>query len=190
MNYFEVKERLDGLIEFRTLYHEYSGFTNRETNVPAQAIRQKLEPLAIQTVDSLRRVGLGSVVTQDAPSRGGRKVRINLIKAIFRDRVIRHYSLDDRSPLEILDRGIVRYRSMLWKTKVQLLNPIFWLYHFLGFVAKLPIYICRMAGYDTEKAERLTSVRLYVIVFQIAVFFLLIRWSGLVTLIRFDILFR
>jgi hypothetical protein len=77
MSYFEVKERLENLTEFRNLYADYASFTNKPNNVPAQMVRQKMEPLVPMTVDSLRRVGLGHMVTHDAPVRGGRKVRIN-----------------------------------------------------------------------------------------------------------------
>lgn len=92
MNYFEVKDRLESLLRFRTLYVEYIGFTNREENPAARIIRQKMEPLAPITVESLRQVGLGGMVTRDAPAHGGRKIRINLIKAIFRDLIIRRFT--------------------------------------------------------------------------------------------------
>ena len=188
MNYFEVKERLDSLKEFRALYREYIEFTNRETNVPAQMTRKKMEPLTALTVDSLKKVGLGSMITRDAPVKGGRKVKINLIRAIFRDHLVRHFSLDDKAPLELLDEGIVKYQSLLWKQKVQLFNPLFWLYHFVGFIAWLPLLIAKKAGYDTTDAEKLAVVKLYVLVFQLAVFYLLLEWSGTIALIRFDIL--
>ncbi|MBN1212319.1 MAG: hypothetical protein JXA92_07050 [candidate division Zixibacteria bacterium] len=188
MNYFEVKERLDNLEEFRQLYGEYSQFTNREKNVAAQMTRQKLEPLVALAVDSLRRVGLGGMITHDAPVRGGRRVRINLIKAIFRDDLIRQFSLDDNTPLELLDKGVIKYRSLLWREKVQLFNPLFWFFHFIGFLALLPFHILKKAGYDTENVQKLGVVRLFVLLFQLAVFYLLLELSGTIALIRFDIL--
>ena len=75
---------------------------------------QKLEPMAALTVDSLRRVGLGSMITHDAPAKGGKKVRINIIKAIFRPHLVRHFSLEDSDVLKLLDRGIVKYRIRVW----------------------------------------------------------------------------
>jgi len=188
MTYFEVKDRLDNLVGFRDLYREYIDFTNRENNIPALMVRKKMEPLADLAVDSLKRVKLGGLVTRDAPVRGGRKIRINLIKAIFRDHIIRRFSLDEKTPIEIIDRGIIEYRKLLWFQRIQLFNPVFWLYHVSGFMAELPILICRRAGYDTRKAEELTSVRFYMILFQIAFFYVVIKWSGLIDWIRFDIL--
>ncbi|MFZ5980513.1 MAG: hypothetical protein ACOYVF_07750 [Candidatus Zixiibacteriota bacterium] len=188
MNYFEVKGRLDSLKEFRALYREYIDFTNRETNLPAQMTRKKMEPLTAITVDSLDRVGLGSLITRDAPVKGGRKIKINLIRAIFRDHLIRHFSLDDKTPLELLDKGIVKYQRLLWKEKVQLFNPFFWLYHYVGYLALLPLLILKKAGYDTSDAEKLAIVKVYIIIFQLAVFYLLLEWSGTIALIRFDIL--
>jgi len=188
MNYFEVKQRLEKILEFRALYREYIDFTNRENNVPAQMTRKKMEPLTAITVDSLNQVELGSMITRDAPVKGGKKVKINLIRAIFRDQLIHHFSLEDKAPLELLDKGIVKYQSLLWRQKVQLFNPLFWLYHFVGYLAWLPLLILKKAGYDTSDAEKLAVVKLYVIVFQLAVFYLLLEWSGTIALIRFDIL--
>lgn len=188
MNYFEIRNRLANLEELRALYKEYISFTNRETNVPAQAVRTKMEPMAVLAIDSLRRVGLGSMVTRDAESRGGRKVRINLIKAIFRDHVVRRFDVRDNEVLTLLDRGIASYKSRLWKQQINLLNPLFWLYQFGALLADLPFMIFRSAGYDTEKAEKLTSARLLRLVVQLAFFAVLIKWSGLFDLIRFDIL--
>ena len=63
MDYFEIRGRLNNLVEFRRLYSEYIGLTNRERNLAAQLVRQKLEPLARLTVDSLLQVKLGALVT-------------------------------------------------------------------------------------------------------------------------------
>lgn len=188
MNYFEIRNRLANLEELRSLYREYISFTNRETNVPAQAIRTKMEPMAVLAIDSLRRVGLGSMVTRDAESRGGRKVRINLVKAIFRDHVVRRYDVRDNEVLTLLDRGIASYKSRLWKQQINLLNPLYWLYQIGTLLADLPFMIFRSAGYDTEKAEQLISARLFRLVVQLVFFAVIIKWSGLFDLIRFDIL--
>jgi hypothetical protein len=82
MTYFEVKERLNSLIRFRKLYVEYVKFTNRESNPAAQMVRARMEPLTTLTVDSLKRVGLGSMLTRAAPARGGKTMKINLIRCL------------------------------------------------------------------------------------------------------------
>jgi len=188
MNFFEVRDRLANLTEFRALCREYFSFTNRERNVPAQMVREKMRPLATIVVDSLRQVDLGGMVTRDAPVAGGRKVRINLIKAIFRDNVVHQFNLDDHTPLEILEASIIKYKRLLWQQKIQLFNPLFWLFHFVGYLAQLPLLVCRRAGYDTQKAEQLTSVRVYQILFQLAFFYVIARWSGFLDWIWFDII--
>lgn len=188
MTYFEVKDRLKYLTRFRDYYAEYIDFTNRPRNVPAQMIRQKMEPLVPMTVESLKKVGLGRLITRDAPVRGGRKVRINLIKAVFRDTVIKRFSVHDREPLEILDKGVLEYRNRLWRQRVQLFNPLFWLFYFGLFLARLPILIFRSAGYDTTQAEELASVRFYLVAFQILYFYLIADAVGLIDWLRFDII--
>ncbi|MEE8578279.1 MAG: hypothetical protein V3T31_13585 [candidate division Zixibacteria bacterium] len=188
MLYFEVRGRLNTLLKFRQVYKEYSDFTNKENNLPAQMLRERLEPSAAMTVDSLRKVGLGTVVTRDAPNKGGRRIRVNLIKAIFRDHIWRHFHLEDGDVLNLLDKGIVRYRAQLWRQRFNLFNPLFWLYSIGGFMADLPLLICRKAGYSTDHAESLVSVRLFRLAVQICFFFAAFKYSGLIDFVRFDIL--
>jgi len=188
MTYFEVKDRLNCLQRFRDLYIEYINFTNRPQNVPAQMVRQKMEPMMLMVVESLKKVDLGHLITREAPSDGGRKIRVNLIKAIFRDEIIRRFSVKDKEPLEILDHGLLAYRNLLWRQRLQLFNPIYWLYHFGDFLAHLPILIFRSAGYDTSKAERLASVKFYLVAFQILYFYLIADSIGFIEWLRFDII--
>lgn len=188
MTYFEVRNRLSNLEQFRELYREYSGFTNRESNLPAQSVRTRMEPLAALATDSLKRVGLGSMVTRDAETRGGRKIRVNLVKAIFRDHVVRTFDVRDAEVLGLLDRGIAAYKSRLWKQQINLFNPLFWIYQIGVFLADLPFLVFRAAGYDTDHAEHLTSARIYRLLVQVLFFGALIKWSGLLDWIRFDIL--
>lgn len=180
MTYFEVKERLDMLLKFRLLYTEYLEFTNRFANPAAKIVRDKMEPLAAMTVDSLRRVKLGSMLTRSAPSRGGRKIRINLIRAIFRARVIRDYNLDDRAPMKILDTGIVKYRTRLWRQKIQLFNPLFWLFQVTAYLALLPVNMLRKSGYDVMENDQAPLVRILVLLFQVVCFYVLFKSIGLI----------
>jgi hypothetical protein len=190
MIYFEVKERLTCLLEFRRLYTEYLRFTNRYSNQAAQLVRAKMEPLAAMTVDSLRCVKLGSMLTKAAPARGGRTMKINLIRAIFRDNVIREYNLDERAPLRILDTGIVKYRTRLWRQKIQLFNPFFWLFQMTAFLAALPLHILRRAGYDTGRAEKTSVIRVYVASFQFVCLYVVFNWLGLIDWFQFYLLAR
>jgi hypothetical protein len=187
MTYFEIRGRLEHLLEFRRLYHEYAEFTNKENNLPAQLLLSRLEPMVSLTVNSLRQVGLGTVVTRDAPSKGGRRIRVNIIKAIFRPLVVRHFSIEDSEILSLLDRGLVKYRIRLWQQRLQLLNPLFWLYQIIAFAADLPLWIFRAAGYTTEHIEKAAPTRVYKVAVQILLFAALLHWSGVFTWIRFDI---
>jgi len=180
MTYFEVRERLKNLEEFRSLYREYIEFFNREKNPAAKVVRKKMLPLTAMTVDSLKRLDLGSTVTRDAPLRGGKKVRINLIKAIFRDHIIRRYKLDDQTPLEIIDRGIARYRVYLLREKIQLFNPFYWLYLFSEFVARIPFLMARKAGIEIHDADKSNIYGIITIIMQLIIFYLTFEAVGLI----------
>jgi hypothetical protein len=176
MTYFEIRERLDCLIQFRNLFREYIQFPNRENNKAAQVVREKMEPLLGSVVDSLKRVNLGSTITREAPTRGGHNLRINLIRAIFREHLISRFMLDDATPMKILDSGISRYKSRLWKERVQLFNPLFWLYHFSEFLARIPVMLMEKAGCDIRQAEKSKGFRFYIVLVQLSIFYLLFRW--------------
>ncbi len=175
MTYFEIRERLTCLTQFRNLFKEYIQFPNRENNKAAQIVREKMEPLLSLTVDSLKRVRLGSTVTRDAPVRGGHKLRINLIRAIFREHLIRRFMLNDETPMKILDSGIARYKARLWRERVQLFNPLFWLYHFSEFLARLPILFLSKVGCDTRQTEKSKGFRFYIVLVQLSIFYLAFR---------------
>lgn len=188
MTYFEIRNRLEALSRFRLLCRDYAEFTERDDNPAARIVREKMEPLLPLVLDSLRRVGLGATVTRDAPARGGRKVRVNIIKAIFREQVRKRYSLDWRAPLSVLDNGIAVYQTRLWRALVQLFNPFFWLYHFTAFVAALPLLVLGQTGVDTEHIQLSAAYRFYLVVFQLVVTAGLLYWTGVLTWFRFDIL--
>lgn len=180
MTYFEVKERLNVLVEFRRLYTEYVEFTNRFANPAAKIVRDKMEPLAAMTVDSLKQIKLGSMLTRTAPSRGGRKIKINLIRAIFRVKVIRDFNLDDRAPMKLLDSGIVKYRTRLWRQKIQLFNPLFWFLQLTAYLALLPVNMLHKSGYDVMANDQAPLVRILVLLFQVICFYVLFKSTGLI----------
>lgn len=179
MTYFEVQERLECLEQFYELFKEYIEFTNREKNPAADIIRNKMQPLISLTVDSLRRVNLGTTVLRDAPARGGLRLRINLIRAMFREHLVDRFQLDDETPMRILENGIARYKARLWRERVQLFNPLFWLYHFADFLARIPIMMMAKAGHDTTSAENSRELKIYIVLVQLIVFYLAFRWIGL-----------
>jgi hypothetical protein len=56
------------------------------------------------------------------------------------------------------------------------------------WTARLPITVCRAAGYDTSKAERAAAVKLYVLLFQVGFYFMLAKSVGLFSWLRADII--
>ncbi len=188
MDYFEARDRLGGLIEFRKLYKEYISFTNRENNIPAQIIKDKLEPLLPMTVDSLNRAGLGALVARNAPTLGGKTVKVNIMRAIFRQNIIDRFRLEDNEPLRALDKGIMVYQTRLWKRRMNLFNPFFWLHNFIAYIAQHPLLILRRSGFDPVEAEKSPVIRVYMVLFQSFIYFLILKWIGLIDWIWFDIL--
>jgi hypothetical protein len=87
-----------------------------------------------------------------------------------------------------LDNAILKYRKKLWVQRIQLFNPLFWLFHFIAFVARLPFYAASKAGFDTTEAEESPLVRTYLFLFQVACYVGLAHALGVIDWLRFDIL--
>ena len=156
----------------------------------AKMIKDKLEPLVPLTVDSLNRANLGSMMSRMEPTLGGKKVKVNIIRAIFRDKIKERFRLEDGEPLWALDKGIAVYQSRLWRSRIQLFNPIFWLHNFIAYIAQHPLLILRRSGYDVIEAEKSPVIRAYILIFQLTAYFFILKWLGVVDWIWFDILGR
>ncbi len=180
LTYFEIQDRIENLQQFRSLYRDYLKYPDRLTNDNAIRVREQMHGLAPLTVDSLKRVGLGRIATRTAKTRGDRPVQINVIKALFRDNIIQDFQIDDETPIKLIDRAILAWQQKMWRQKLQLFNPLFWLYHFFGFLAELPISLLRRARYDTSRFDEHPAVKAYVLLVQLLLFWVFFEAVGLV----------
>lgn len=178
MNYFEVRERLETLKKMRRLYKEYLSFTNRFENPAAQIVAHQMRPLVAMTIDSLKHAGVGSVVTHDAPAKGGKRYKINIIKAIFRESLTRNFSLEEDAPTEAIEAAIAKYRILLIRSRIQLFNPIFWLVQFVGYGISFPFYIMQKCGFDTAEFEKTSVGRMIKIIIALAMLYITSEASG------------
>ena len=183
MNYFEVTKRLATLRSFKKLYADYISFTNRFENPAAQILLRQMRPLVPMTIDSLRRVHIGTIIMQDAPARGGKKYKINMIKAIFRESLIKHFHLDDESPLQAVEAAVIKYETLQSRSLVQLFNPLFWIMEFVGYVAEIPFIILDKSGISTAEFKKTAAARLFKIVVILALLILIAEILGLRALI-------
>ncbi len=181
MNYFEISKRLSTLKSFKKLYTDYISFTNRSQNPAAQIQLNKMRPLVPMTIDSLKEVRIGTIITQDAPARGGKKFKINMIKAIFRDSLIRHFNLDDNEPLYAVEAAIVKYETLQSRAFIQLFNPFFWIVEFVSYIAEIPFIILEKAGIDLVEFRKTSVARLFKILVSIGLLLLIAEFFGVVT---------
>lgn len=178
MNYFETKKRLATLKQFKKLYEEYISFTNRFDNPAAEIVLNKMRPLAPMTIDSLKKVRIGTIVTTDAPARGGKKYKINMIKAIFRESLIRHFNLDEKEPLCAIEAAVVKYETLKSRAFVQLFNPFFWVIEFVAYVAEIPFIILERAGIEILEFRKTSAAKLFKICIMVSLLFVLAETTG------------
>jgi hypothetical protein len=173
MNFFEISQRLREMERFRVLYKEFLSFTNRYSNPAARIVLSQLRPLAPVMIESLKQAGIGTIVARDAPSRGGKKYRINIIKAIFRQSLVEQFHIDDSETLAATEAAIAKYRVMRSRAMLQLFNPFFWLLVMLDFLAAAPFAVLRQCGFseatDFEKSGAGKFIKLVLTLAMIAV---------------------
>jgi hypothetical protein len=186
MNYFEARERLDALVRYRRQYVDFIAFTNRDRNVAALTVKSRLLEEQPFVLESLGKVNCGYLKTTDIPSEGGKALKINVVKAVFRDDLVHKYDLRDDTPLDELDRAISLYRNIRWREQLHLWNPLFWIHYFTSYVARLPFRVLESAGYDVAGVEQSAFTRGYVVVMQLICAFVILRHTGILALIWFD----
>ncbi|MEZ5358492.1 MAG: hypothetical protein R3F48_06635 [Candidatus Zixiibacteriota bacterium] len=178
MNYFEIVKRLSTLKKFKKLYAEYISFTNRFENPAALIVLNKMRPLAPMTIDSLREVRIGTLITTDAPARGGKKYKINMIKAIFRESLIRHFNLNDQEPLCAIEAAIVKFETLKSRAFIQLFNPFFWIIEFVAYAAEIPFLILERAGIDILEFRKTAAAKFFKICIMVCLLIVLAETTG------------
>ena len=179
MNYFEVRQRLDVLRKFQKLYKDYISFTNRSDNPAAQLLLGKMRPLVPMTIDSLKHVGIGTIITHDAPARGRKKYKINMIKAIFRESLIQHFHLDENAPLEAIEAALVKYQVLISRARLQLFNPVFWLVLFIGYAANSPFILLAQCGFEIDDIRKSPVGRLIKLLIMLILIILIAEATGI-----------
>ncbi len=183
MNYFETSKRLLTLKKFKKLYGEYISFTNRFENPAAQMLLRQMRPLVPMTIDCLKEVNVGTIVTSDAPSRGGKTYKINMIKAIFRKSLIQQFHLDEQEPLYAIEMAIVKFEMLKSRAFIQLFNPLFWVVEFISYIAEIPFIILERAGIDLVEFRKTSVAKLFKIVVITGLMFLIAETTGVIDLI-------
>ncbi len=187
MNYFEIKNRLDTLRKFRGLYIQILKTSSRHENKEAGKILTELRPLTPLTMNSLIKIGQGYKMIKIEKDFSGKRIRINIFRAIFRQKLQRRYGLDEKAPLKVLDSAIAEYQGNLWRQKIQLFNPLFWIITFVDFALGIPL---NLLGRIFPRADFETSLpaRLYLAAGQLIVFLYLADFAGLFGWLRWDLL--
>jgi len=187
MTYFEIKNRLMQLRAFRGLYADFLNFPDRYHYTPAVITMDKMRVLVSQVIQSLINIGYGEKMIRVEKKFDGKKVRINIFKAIFRERLQRRYSLDDEIPLKILDSAIARYEGRLWRERILLFNPVYWVFLAFDYFLKLPFYIIQNSGVE-YRFDKTLSYKIYLAVGHFILFIYLLKISGLYNWLSRDIL--
>ncbi|MEE9441321.1 MAG: hypothetical protein V3V99_01470 [candidate division Zixibacteria bacterium] len=179
MNYFEINKRLAAIKKFRKLYLDYISFTNRFENPAAQMLLKKMRPLVPMTIDSMREAKVGTIVTHDAPARGSKRYKINIIKAIFRESLVRNFNLEDDAPMQALEATVVKYETMKSRAFFQLFNPFFWFIEFVGYAADGPYTLIDKAGIDTTEFRKTAGAKTIKLFLMAVIILLTVELTGL-----------
>ena len=187
MNYFEIKNRFQVLEEFRNVYQSYLNYAYKTNDyVAAQQCLDRLQPKTAIITNSLVQIGYARNMMRSEKTVGGKKIKINLIKAIFNKKLQRRYSLNEQIPLKILNLSVARYQTLLWQQQIQLFNPFFWLFHSLEYFLKIPFRAFDSFCFE-ENIEDLILPRIYLASGQIVLFLYIFKLTGIFDWLKQDL---
>ena len=161
-HFLENRYSLNKLIEFRNLVENYSKNLRYNPYFPP-SIRDLIEnQKAInirseinRVVDIVHKILVEtnisiSITYKFPPAVGGEVTRIDLLFNIFN---LKDYDIPLQQLIDILDRGIGVYFNDKIPSIIRTLNPIFYFIRLLDFIFNAPFNLLKKIGFDTQKIE-------------------------------------
>lgn len=158
ITYWENKNRLNDLIEFRNMVIEYFnnikytdfGFEIIE-NPKAREIRTKINLMINRIHKIILSSGINpSIFYSPPPAIGGISGSIDLIYNMF---YLHQYKIKPDNIIDIIDRSIGIYIDNTINSLIRTINPFYWLGLLIDYIASLPFRFIGTLGYDRLKAE-------------------------------------
>ena len=171
---WENQRRLNKLIEFRELAHEYFsnsrpaglGNSGRIEEDDAREVRLKINLVIDEVHSIILTSGINPILSWTAPAVIGSYAReVDLIANIFN---LNGLQIGPNHVLDLIERVIGKYDSNRKSAFVRMFNPFFYLGWFLDVVSDLPFIAIGKLGFNQQKAKasaigRIVKGVLYVI---------------------------
>ncbi|MFC2131548.1 hypothetical protein ACFLSQ_08955 [Bacteroidota bacterium] len=142
---WENTRRINKLIEFNNDIIEY--FDKGEQ----PSVRRKINQGLHEIIDILESVNLHPAVKWSPPrAMGGATELIDIFLNIFH---LHHYMISSKWVVDPLDQAIGIYKKNAFKSKINIINPFFYLSFLTDFIVSIPFRILQQFGINREKTE-------------------------------------
>ncbi len=162
----QFKERVEGLWELEARvrqslkpsvflcgseYHE-AVLARATSTERGRALREELAKDISRASDIAHKNGATiDVQSIPAPGVGGVIIPVNLFYAILKD--TSHGGVDQDWIRDTINETIGRTQQRLRLERVNMFNPLYWLYQVLVFLVRIPFHIVSVSGFDVSKVE-------------------------------------
>lgn len=156
---WEDKKRIDILLNFRKLVIDYFnnikrlgfGYRGVKENKISSQTRVEINQIINKVHSVIVASGINpSMYYSPPPAVGGLAGNIDLVQNIFN---LYHFDIEPNFLLDFIDRSIGIYQENLAPSLLRTINPFYWMYLFLEFIAGLPFKLLGIAGFNQAKIE-------------------------------------
>lgn len=156
--FWENIKRTKYLINFKDLIVKYfnnieASLHNRnsEENNEAIKIRSQINHLVRKASIFIYESDISASITYFPPPITGRSpFRIDLLEGIFN---LDSFEIPHQNLLDLIERSIGIYESDKTNSLIRTINPFFWIYLAIDFLASVPFKILEIAGFNAKETE-------------------------------------
>jgi hypothetical protein len=163
---FLVKAKQDIIIYFNNIDHDqpFDTIENEVAQRKRQEINLYLKKLRLNIISA----GVNTEMYYSPPPLlGGIRGNIDLFSNIFN---LNTYRLDPRTIIDIIDQTVGIYNDEKIKAFIRTLNPFWWIWKIIRWIASLPFFILKEIGFNTEKIESNIVGKLIKLIVEVAIF--------------------
>ncbi len=175
-----LKTERDQIIQFKDSYTDYlrlrkTSRTSPEQENQIQTLRSEINPATAIVISYINKVGEPtSIYYSPPPLAVGVAGNFDLLQNLFNPALQgRHV---EQSVFVMLDRGIGRYDHIIKNQWKKWVNP----FHWFGEIIRLPFYLLRFSGFDSNKIELSLLGKIYKLIAAFVAFV-----AGLVKIYQF-----
>jgi hypothetical protein len=144
------------------------------TGEDGKKIRKAIAQSLMRASEIASKYGVSHIaVSYPAPAVGGPVINQDILYATIQD--TSHCGIDEQTITDTIDQTIGAVSRQLSKDKINIFNPLYWLYSVLVFVIRIPFILVSISGFNVSVVENHIAGKIFKLVEMILVGFLLLK---------------